>query len=119
MENKNDQERVKYSRLITEKENINDELKQEQRKIEDSLRNLQEDLQRGYRTLAMINEEAVHSENHEGIRVQRKNEEQERYFGRQLQEAEETLSDHYAEQRKTLDKETEDLYKKRGEIPWD
>lgn len=119
MENKNDQERAKYSRLITEKENDINELKQEQRKIEDSLRNLQEDLQRGYRTLAMINEEDVYSGNHEGIRMQRKNEEQERFFKRQLQEAEETLSEQYAEQQKTLDKETEDLYKKRGEIPWD
>lgn len=119
MENKNDQERAKYSILIAEKENNTDKLKQEQQKIENSLQNLQEDLQRGYRTLMMINGEEVHSGNVKSLRIQRKNEEQEQLFKHQLRDAEEMLSDSYTEQRKVLDRETEKLYKKRGEIPWD
>ncbi|GGD03816.1 hypothetical protein [Enterococcus wangshanyuanii] len=119
MENKNDAERAKYGRFITEKETSMDELKQDQKKIEMSLLDLQEELHRGYRTLAMLNEEVVHEGNIEGIRMQRRNEEQEVFFAHQLREAEENLSNFYSEQRKILDKETEELYKKRGEIPWD
>lgn len=119
MENKKDVERAKYGRLITEKETSIDELKQDQKKIEMSLQDLQEELQRGYRTIAMLNEDVVREGNPEGIRIQRKNEEQEHFFARQLRDAEDHLTTSYSEQRKVLDKETEKLYKKRGEIPWD
>ncbi|MBO0468131.1 hypothetical protein JZO73_11395 [Enterococcus plantarum] len=119
MENKNDAERAKYGRFIIEKETSMDELKQDQKKIEMNLQDLQEELRRGYHTLAMLNEDVVRDGNSEGIRIQRRNEEQERFFVRQLRETEDNLTNSYAEQRKILDKETEELYKKRGEIPWD
>ncbi|MBO0438984.1 hypothetical protein [Candidatus Enterococcus ikei] len=119
MENKNDAERAKYGRFIIEKETSMDELKQDQKKIEMSLLDLQEELQRGYRTLSMLNEDVVLDGNTEGIRIQRRNEEQEHFFARQLREDADNLNNCYSEQRKILDKETEELYKKRGEIPWD
>ena len=75
MENKNDAERAKYGRFIIEKETSMDELKQDQKKIEMSLLDLQEELQRGYRTLSMLNEDVVRDGNTEGIRIQRRNEE--------------------------------------------
>ncbi|WP_430598106.1 hypothetical protein [Enterococcus sp. AZ177] len=115
---KNEQERATYNRLIIEKENSVDNLKNDQRKIEDSLQQLQDDLQRGYRTLSMLNDEEFR-ENPENLRLQRKTEEQEHFFKRQLSEAVEELSESYTKQRKVLDDETEELYRKRGEIPWD
>ena len=119
MENKKDVERAKYGRLIAEKETNIDELKQDQKKIEMNLQDLQDELKRGYRTLAMLNEDVVREGNSKGIRIQRRNEEQEFFFARQLRESEATLSSCYSEQRKILDKETEELYIKRGEISWD
>lgn len=116
--NKNDQERAAYNRLIIEKENSVDDLKNDQRKIENSLQQLQEDLHRGYRTLSILNDEDFR-ENPENLRLQRRDEEQEHLFKRQLRKAEEELSECYTKQRKVLDDESEELYRKRGEIPWD
>ncbi|EAC2412639.1 hypothetical protein AF435_14425 [Listeria monocytogenes] len=116
--NKHDQERVAYNRLITERENSVDDLKSDQRKIEDSLQQLQEDLHRGYRALSILNDEDFR-ENPENLRLQRRDEEQEHLFKRQLREAEEELSETYTKQRKILDDEVEELYRKRGEVPWD
>lgn len=118
-QNKNDQERTKYTLLIAEKERAVEDISRDQQKLEESLSFLQEDLQRGYRELSAVNEDYLMNENLELIRLQRKNEEQEHYFKRQLENAEELIAETYSEQRKTLDDETEELYKKRGEIPWD
>ncbi|TFJ42668.1 hypothetical protein CKN73_04465 [Carnobacterium divergens] len=115
---KNEQERVMYNRLIIEKENSVDDLKNDQRKIEGSLQQLQEDLQRGYRMLGMLNDEKFR-ENPENLQLQRRDEEQEHLFKSQLREAEEELSESYTKQRKVLDDEAEELYRKRGGIPWD
>ena len=115
----NEQERSTYNKLIMAKEDAVDDLKKDQRKIEGSLQYLAEDLQRGYQTLSLLNEEDLREGNLRIIHDQRRNEEQEQLFTRQLQAAEEQLSESYAEQRKTLDDETEELYKKRSEIPWD
>jgi hypothetical protein len=117
--NKNEQERAAYNRLILEKEMIEDDLRNDQRKIENSLQNLQEDLQRGYRTLSMLYEEENLDGNPNSLSMQRKNEDQERLFFCQLREAEELLGESYIQQRKTIEEETEELYKKRSEIPWD
>lgn len=117
--NKNEQERLAYNRLIIEKETSVDDMKNDQRKLEDSLNSLQEDLQRGYRTLSMLNDEDIRDGNPENLRLHRHNEEQEHLFKRQLRDAEEELSERFAEQRRILDDETEELYRKRSEIPWD
>lgn len=118
-QNKNDQERERYTRLISDTETSMDELKREQRKIEESLQNLQTDLQRGYRQLAMLNEEDVRDGSVENLRMQRHDEVQEQEFKRELRQVEEHISDSYTEQRKVLDKHKEELYEKRSAVPWD
>ena len=119
MENKNEQERSRYNQLIITNEKKVDDLSNDQRKMEDSLLFLNEDIQRGYRNLDMINEEDLREGDHETLRLQRMNDEQEQLFKRQLQETEEDVLDSYTRQRRVLDDETEDLYKKRSDIPWD
>lgn len=117
--NRNEQERATYNRLILEKENSVDDLSHDQRKIEDSLHNLNEELHRGYRSLAMILEKDHQDGSSERYRMIQKNEDQEHFFKRQLQEIENQLLEGYHDQRKKIEKETEQLYKKRSEIPWD
>lgn len=116
---KQDQERDKYNRLILANENAVDDLKQEQRKMDISLQELQMDLQRGYRTLALLNEDDLQAVNTETIRMHQRNEAQEQFFKRQLQGAEEQLNACYTAHRKVLEDETEELYRKRGELAWD
>ena len=118
-ENKNEKERAKYNRLILEKETSLEDLNHDQHKIKESLHSLNEDLHRGYRTLAMILEEEHQDGSIAGYRMLQKNEEQEHFFKRQLQEAEDQLLEGYSNQRKMLEAETEQLYKKRSEVPWD
>lgn len=115
----NDQERAKYTRLISEKETAIDELKLDKRKLEDSLLHLQTDLQRGYRQLSMLNEEDLRAGDKESLRMQRQNEEQEYFFKRELRQAEEHLSESYRSQEKIVEDEKEKLYEQRSAIPWD
>ncbi|MBP1040115.1 hypothetical protein I6N95_03730 [Vagococcus sp. BWB3-3] len=119
MGNKNEQERSRNNRLISEKERNIDELSDDRRKLEDSLLFLNDHLQRGYRSLTSINEEDLRDGDHETLRLQRMNEEQEQLFHRHLQETEEEVLESYRSQRKVLDGEIEKLHKKRSEIPWD
>lgn len=116
---KNDQERAKYTRLISEKEDAVEELKADKRKLEDSLQNLQADLQRGYRNLSMLNEEDSRDGNQENLRIQRQAEEQEQFVKRELMQVEEQMSESYKLQKKILDDEKEKLYEKRSAISWD
>lgn len=116
---KNEETRAMYNRLIAEKETNLDDLKKNQRKIEDSLHMLQDELQRGYRTLAMLNEEDNRESGQAVNPFQRRSEQQEQFYKRKLTDAEDQLSDSYSEQRKLLDEETEELYQKRSELPWD
>lgn len=119
MENKNEQECSRCNRLITEKENNIDELSDNRRKLEDSLSLLNDHLQRGYRSLTSMNEEDLREGDHETLRLQQMNEEQEQLFQRHLQETEEEVLESYRSQQKVLDDEIEKLHKKRSEIPWD
>lgn len=117
--NKHDQERTGYDRMILENENKNDSLKQDQRKLEETLSQLQEDLQRGYRTLAMLNEEERGVGGNQAELNQQREDEQEYFFKRQVQGLEESLTESYSSAKKVIEKETEELYRKRGDIPWD
>lgn len=116
---KNDQERAQYTRLISDTEASIDDLRREQRKIEESIQSLQTELQRGYRQLAILNEEDIHEGSLENLRMQRHDEIQEQEFKRELRQVEEHISDSYIEQRKVLDKQKEELYEKRSAVPWD
>lgn len=109
---KNDQERAQYTRLISDTEASIDDLRREQRKIEESIQSLQTELQRGYRQLAILNEEDIHEDSLENLRMQRHDEIQEQEFKRELRQVEEHISDSYIEQRKVLDKQKEELYEK-------
>lgn len=120
MENKKNEEmRAKYNLLIGEKETTLDDLKKEQRKIGDSLCNLRDELQRGYRALAMLNEEENRESGQSVNSFQRRTEQQEQYYKRKLTDAENQLTEIYSEQRKLLDEEKEELCRKRSELPWD
>lgn len=109
---KNDQERAKYTRLISEKEDAVEELKADKRKLEDSLQNLQADLQRGYRNLSMLNEEDSRDGNQENLRIQRQAEEQEQFVKRELMQVEEQMSESYKLQKKFLTMKKKNCMKK-------
>lgn len=116
---KNEQERAIYTRLILEKEISEENLRNDQQKIGESLEKLRENLQRGYRILGMLYEEEILAGDPKSLSKSRKNEEQEQLFFCQLREAEEVLLENYTEQRKIIEYETEELYKKRSDVPWD
>ncbi|MDA9470444.1 hypothetical protein [Enterococcus sp. 5H] len=115
----NDQERLKYNRLIMEKESTLDDLTRDKRKIEECIFELKDNLHRGFQELNMLNEECVRNGSNENRLMQRHNEEQEHFFQQQLREAEYQIIDDYNAESKSIKDETEVLYKKRSEVPWD
>lgn len=117
--NSNDLERAKYDRLILEKETLAEDLKDEGRKMQGSLSDLREDLQRGYRELSMLHEEDIYEGNRESLRLQRENEAQEQLFRHRLEEMDEQISEEYQSEVRKIENEKEELYRKRGDIPWD
>ncbi|GGC97728.1 hypothetical protein [Enterococcus wangshanyuanii] len=120
MENtKNEHERTKYNQLIVQKEEQLDELTNNKRKITEAIQNLEEDLHRGFQTVAMLNDEAARFGNTENHQLQRYNEEQERAFHQLLRESNEQIVLAYKKETKKMDEEREMLYKKRSDIPWD
>ncbi|OJG71822.1 hypothetical protein [Enterococcus quebecensis] len=120
MENKmNDQERVKYNRLILENEELTNELNSGKRKIEESIYNLEEDFHRGFQELSSLNDENSRFGGSKTSWLQRNNEEQERAFRQLLRESNEQIALAYKKETKKMDEEREMLYKKRSDIPWD
>lgn len=115
----NDDERSKYDRLISVKDREMDDLTKDRRRIEMNFDELNDDLYRGYQRLSMINEEDLVTDNSEIIRLQQMNEQQEQFFRRQIKEVEEDVLDSYHQENKKLEKESEFLYEKRGELPLD
>lgn len=118
-DNKNEKERAKYTQLISEKELAVDDLKEEQRKLQENLRNLQAELHKGYQELASLDEEGAQKGDMDSIQRLRKNEAQARTFQNQLMDSENELSESYSKEYKKIEKETEELYQKRSDIPWD
>lgn len=115
----NDQERLKYNRLITEKENTLGDLNRDKRKIEECISELKENLHRGFQELNMLNKENIRHGGNENKLMQRHNEEQEHFFQKQFRDAEHQIIDNYNAESKLIKDETEGLYKKRSEVPWD
>ncbi|MGM0219308.1 hypothetical protein [Enterococcus sp. AZ126] len=120
MENKtNEQERVKYDRLILENEELTDELNNGKRKIEESIYTLEEDFHRGFQELNSLNDENSRFSGSKTGWLQCNNEEQERSFRQLLRESNEQIVLAYKKETKKMDEEREMLYKKRSDVPWD
>lgn len=114
-----DQERSKYDQLISEKEDQISELGDKKRKMEDAIIHLEDDLQRGFSELRRVHDECARDGDAENFRMQQVDEEQAYVFGRDLKEANEQLSAAYNTEARRIEQQTEELYEKRGEIPWD
>ncbi|WP_321388476.1 hypothetical protein [uncultured Enterococcus sp.] len=114
-----EQEREKYSRLISDKENILSDLKDEHQKMEGMFRDVHEDLDRGFRELVALNEEALHNGNSDGLANLQQLEEQERVFRQQLEQSEDYLLEDYHVEVRNCNEEIDNLYQKRGELSLD
>ncbi|MGL4696248.1 hypothetical protein [Enterococcus larvae] len=116
---KKDREREKYSRLILDKENSLEELKDEHQKMNRMFHEVQEDLHRGFRELSVLNEEALCNGNRDGLAKLQQLEEQERLFQQQLRQSEDHLTEDYHVEVRNHNDEIDDLYQKRSELLWD
>lgn len=116
---KGEQERDSYNRLISQKEEQLVKLSHEERKIEKSLRTLEEDLHKGFQGLKGLSAEASRFGGPETSWLQQENEEQERSFRQLLCESDEEIASAYKKETRKMDDERETLYTKRSEIPWD
>lgn len=117
--NEHDQERSQYNQLISQKETQIRELGDDKRKIEETIHRLEEDLQRGFHALRMLDDECAANGYPKNLRLQQENDEQHGMFRRQLEESNEEISAVYRNETKKMEQEREELYTKRGEVPWD
>lgn len=113
---KNEQERAKYYRLILQKEEQLDELTNTERTITDAMENLEEDLGRGFQTVAMLNDDVTHDGTSKKYEQQRHDDEQEQVFRQLLHESKEQIAAAYRKGTNKVDEERETLYKKRSEL---
>lgn len=114
-----EQKRENYSRLVLDKERNLDELKNEQKKLRTIFHELQNSLNKGYRELSMLNEEALYHGSSDGLAKQRQIEEQERKFQHQLRISEEQLLEDYQVEIRNCNDEIDKLYEKRRSVSWD
>lgn len=116
---KNDQERAIYNQLIVQKENQMDVLIENQKKIEKSLYQLDEDFRRGFQQLRFLNDYNNGTEKEVHNRVQQWDDNLENRFRQQVQLTQEEFNCIFQKEIHQTDDEREELYKKRSEIPWD
>lgn len=114
-----DQERIKINNSIRLKETEVDNLKRDEKKMTESLSELQWELQKGFRELTMLNEEFARNGGSEGLKMYQNNQEQARMFQQSIRYSEEQLENQYKQQIQSIEKEQEDLYQKRTELSWD
>ncbi|MDT0015689.1 hypothetical protein QJV03_00650 [Listeria swaminathanii] len=118
-EKTNDQERAVYNQLIIQKENQMDRLLDDQKEIEKSLYQLDEDFQRGFQQLRCLNENNNGLDKVKYFRAQQWDDDLESRLRRQVQDAQEEFNYVFQKEIHEMDDEREKLYKKRSEIPWD
>ncbi|WP_233449050.1 hypothetical protein [Listeria cossartiae] len=118
-EKTNDQERAVYNQLIIQKENQIDRLLEDQKEIEKSLYQLDEDFQRGFQQLRCLNENNNDLDKVKYFRAQQWDDNLESRLRRQVQDAQEEFNYVFQKEIHEMDDEREELYKKRSEIPWD
>lgn len=118
-EKTNDQERAVYNQLIIQKENQIDRLLEDQKEIEKSLYQLDEDFQRGFQQLRCLNENNNGLDKVKYFRAQQWDDDLESRLRRQVQDAQEEFNYVFQKEIHEMDDEREKLYKKRSEIPWD
>lgn len=115
----NEQERAVYNQLIIQKENQMDRLIGEQKEIEKSLYQLDEDFQKGFQQLRCLNENNNGLDKGKYFRAQQWDDNLESGLRRQVQDAQEEFNYVFQKEIREMDDEREELYKKRSEIPWD
>ncbi|WP_228465555.1 hypothetical protein [Listeria marthii] len=118
-EKTNDQERAVYNQLIIQKENQMDRLLDDQKEIEKSLYQLDEDFQRGFQQLRCLNENNNGLDKVKYFRAQQWDDDLESRLRHQVQDAQEEFNYVFQKEIHEMDDEREKLYKKRSEIPWD
>ncbi|EPB5744733.1 hypothetical protein [Listeria monocytogenes] len=115
----NEQERAVYNQLIIQKENQMDRLIGDQKEIEKSLYQLDEDFQKGFQQLRCLNENNNGLDKGKYFRAQQWDDNLESGLRRQVQDAQEEFNYVFQKEIREMDDEREELYKKRSEIPWD
>lgn len=115
----NEQERAVYNQLIIQKENQMDWLIGDQKEIEKSLYQLDEDFQKGFQQLRCLNENNNGLDKGKYFRAQQWDDNLESGLRRQVQDAQEEFNYVFQKEIREMDDEREELYKKRSEIPWD
>lgn len=118
-EKTNEQERAVYNQLIIQKENQMDRLIRDQKEIEKSLYQLDEDFQKGFQQLRCLNENNNGLDKVKYFRAQQWDDNLESGLRRQVQDVQEEFNYVFQKERREMDDEREELYKKRSEIPWD
>ncbi|MHC5251508.1 hypothetical protein ACYRFS_07690 [Listeria kieliensis] len=118
-EKANDQERTTYNQLIIQKENEMDRMGEGRKEVEKSLYRLDEELHSGFRQLKELNQENAKEKQNEFFRIDQQNDDQERRFRQQIRAAQEEFNYAFQKEIHQMDDEREELYRKRGEIPWD
>lgn len=115
----NEQERAVSNQLIIQKENQMDRLIGDQKEIEKSLYQLDEDFQKGFQQLRCLNENNNGLDKGKYFRAQQWDDNLESGLRRQVQDAQEEFNYVFQKEIREMDDEREELYKKRSEIPWD
>ncbi|EOS9333309.1 hypothetical protein [Listeria innocua] len=118
-EKTNEQKRATYNELIIQKENQMDKLVENQKKIEKSLYQLDEDFQRGFQRLRYLNEDNTGMGKNEHYQAQQWDDHLESKLRHQVQYAQEEFNYVFQKEIHEIDDEREELFKKRSEIPWD
>lgn len=118
-EKTNEQKRETYNELIIQKENQMDKLVENQKKIEKSLYQLDEDFQRGFYRLRYLNEDNTGTGKNENYQAQQWDDHLESKLRHQVQYAQEEFNYVFRKEIHEIDDEREELFKKRSEIPWD
>lgn len=118
-EKTHEQERAAFTQQIIQKENQLDKLREEKQKVERLLYQLEEDFQRGYQKLRMLNDENVKERQSDFFQIQQRTDDQERRFRQRVMDAKEQFASVFKKEIIQADDEREILYKQRGEIPWD
>ncbi|EHL5791256.1 hypothetical protein KEB86_000851 [Listeria monocytogenes] len=118
-EKTNEQERAVYNQLIIQKENQMDRLIRDQKEIEKSLYQLDEDFQKGFQQLRCLNENNNGLDKVKYFRAQQWDDNLESGLRRQVQDVQEEFNYVFQKEIREMDDEREELYKKRSEIPWD
>lgn len=115
----NENERLRYNRLILESENYIDKLCLSKGKLEDTVADLDDEIHAGFQKLSLLIDEQSEYAGSSSILEQQKNDEQKQIFRNLVGEANDEIALAYNKEISNANKKREDLLKKRSDIPWD